>query len=347
MWGSALANGTETLGEPSIDIATGSGIVAAGTGLVDQPGFIVIDVPGDVSQAILYWEGRRSGTRPGDDTLLVEGNAVTGEIIGGPTFFAGTSYSSVYRADITDLGLVTGGPNSLMVEGFDVSRPHGAGLMIVYDDGSTVADIDLKDGVDIAYIRFPEPRLSTVAQDLTVESSMQDRMAALNLFFSSVSGSASGGGFRPSAINVTIDGVTEVYDNLLDSNDGEEWDTLTLDVVIPGGVDTVTVEPVSIDNLGIGGSPASMNWIAAALSVEIEKPATCHKRGKRRHHGKHRSGRRHGHGHHRGRHHGHPNSGCHESKPPKKHKKDRHCRIRSRHSHGHWHHTRHHWWGRR
>ena len=54
----ALADGTETLGPPSIPIASGTGIVAAGTGLVTQPGTIDVDVPGTVNQVLLYWEGQ-------------------------------------------------------------------------------------------------------------------------------------------------------------------------------------------------------------------------------------------------------------------------------------------------
>lgn len=50
------ADGTETLGPPSIPIADGTGIVAAGTGMVTQPGTINIDVPvgASVNQVLLY-----------------------------------------------------------------------------------------------------------------------------------------------------------------------------------------------------------------------------------------------------------------------------------------------------
>ena len=40
------ADGDETLGTPSIPIEAGSGIVAAGTGLTDQPRTFNINVPG-------------------------------------------------------------------------------------------------------------------------------------------------------------------------------------------------------------------------------------------------------------------------------------------------------------
>ena len=68
----ALADGTETLGTPSIAIASGSGIVAAGTGMVDQPGTIDIAVPAGatVNQVLLYWEGQMSTDVAGDDTIV-------------------------------------------------------------------------------------------------------------------------------------------------------------------------------------------------------------------------------------------------------------------------------------
>ncbi len=86
----AFADGTETLGPPSIQIASGSGIVAAGVGLqIQQPADIVFDIPQnvDVKQVLLYWEGQMDANIPGDDTIRVNGNSVTGTLIGGPAFF--------------------------------------------------------------------------------------------------------------------------------------------------------------------------------------------------------------------------------------------------------------------
>jgi hypothetical protein len=58
----AWADGTETLGLPSIPIASGLGTVAAGVGLASgtpfvqtsTTGTITINVPGTVRQALLY-----------------------------------------------------------------------------------------------------------------------------------------------------------------------------------------------------------------------------------------------------------------------------------------------------
>lgn len=127
----ALANGNETLGAPSIAIAPGSGIVAAGAGLVVQPGTIDINVPGTVEQALLYWECRG----PIDDnTIVVDGMNVTGTLIG----TAGASSAS-FRADITARNLVDSGPNSLTVSGLNCgvnAVNNGAGLLVIFDGGS-------------------------------------------------------------------------------------------------------------------------------------------------------------------------------------------------------------------
>ena len=73
-----FADATEELGPPSISIAQGTGIVAAGTGLVVQPGTIEIEVPAGaaINQVLLYWEGFMATNVPGDDTITVNGNSV-------------------------------------------------------------------------------------------------------------------------------------------------------------------------------------------------------------------------------------------------------------------------------
>jgi predicted small secreted protein len=88
----ALADGTEQLGPPSIEIASGSDHIAAGTGLISQPGEINIDVPaGEVKQVLLYWEGHGDCGDPGPPStcelgknISVGGQAIQGTLIGGP-----------------------------------------------------------------------------------------------------------------------------------------------------------------------------------------------------------------------------------------------------------------------
>ncbi|MDH3910251.1 MAG: hypothetical protein OEU09_03075, partial [Rhodospirillales bacterium] len=54
---SVWADGTESLGTPSVPIASGTGIVGAGIGLAAGPGTISVDVPAgaSVEQVLLYW----------------------------------------------------------------------------------------------------------------------------------------------------------------------------------------------------------------------------------------------------------------------------------------------------
>ena len=158
-------DGTEGLGPPEgIDIVAGTGLVAAGVGLVadgSQPGTITIDVPGTPLQALLYWEGQDTDDDPtGLGDILVNGAAVSGAMIGGVTHFFGDAYSSTYRADITNLESITwvSGVNNLTVDGLTFARRNnGVSVVVIYDDGSPEKEIFLRDGNDCAYFEFGVP----------------------------------------------------------------------------------------------------------------------------------------------------------------------------------------------
>ena len=137
----AMADGTETLGTPlGITVEQGTGIVMAGTGLTDsQPQDINVTVPAGatVNQVLLYWV---IGTSAGDtDTdALVNGNPVTGMIIGGPS-----QNQTAYRADITGLGAVSDGPNTLTISGLTAGDGvvWGAAALVIFDDVRVVHPI--------------------------------------------------------------------------------------------------------------------------------------------------------------------------------------------------------------
>jgi len=275
----ARADGDETLGQPSVSIESGTGIAAAGVGLsvISQPGTINIDVPvgATVNQVLLYWEGRH-GFPPGegDNTATVNGTEVTGVLIGKAA--SSSADSSVYRADITSLGAVTAGTNNVDIGGVSFSDTnHGAGVVVIFNDSTAdAAAIDLRDGNDFAYFAYLSPQDTTVPQTYNFEASGEDRVATLIMFFSSVSGTASGGGFRPTAIVITLgDGTESVFDNELNSKDGQEWDTVTANVLIPAGETSLTVQALSVDNgadIPSGatlGDPASFRWIASSLAI--------------------------------------------------------------------------------
>jgi len=295
----AHADGTETLGIPSLNIAPGKGIVAAGTGLVSQPGLIEFDVPAgeEIQQVLLYWSGEFRTLD--DDTIEVDGVEVPGTLIGGPTFFfsfQGSVYSSSYRADITDLGLVVPGANALTITGLDYDHESaGAGILVIYGDCSKnggsqggnncrnrgkrghrcswrcrphtnrsqrsddCADIEVLDGLDIAFFNFSEPRRTTIPQTFTFEAARVDRVADLVIFTGSVAED------RPNEIHITVDGNTTEIINLLGDLEGPSWDAPTIPVEIPKGATSVTVEIVSTQSTDPLG--ASVVWVTAALAV--------------------------------------------------------------------------------
>jgi hypothetical protein len=193
----AWADGTETLGPPSIPIAQGSGLVAAGTGLHTQPGTIQIDVPSGatVEQVLLYWEGQSlfnttlGDLGNGDDAIAINGNAVTGNLIGGPAFYVNSSggtrfQTTSFRADITNLGLVSPGSNTLTVDGLDnPTSPEtgndGASVVVIFDDGTGTGLINVRDGNDYAFLLRNPPQEFTETQTFNFAPDSSDRQAEL------------------------------------------------------------------------------------------------------------------------------------------------------------------------
>lgn len=264
-----VEGGTETLGDPAIPIGSGSGIVEGGVGLATQPATLNIYVPGTVVQTLLYWSGGTIGNNPGDNTIIVNETNITGDLIGGPAYFYsynGDYYFSNYRADITALGLVSSGNNSLSISGMDFGalENSGAGILVIYDDGSGTADIQIKDGLDLAFFNFPEPRQTTIPQIFNFTASDADRNADLVIFAGSVAPN------RPNRIRATANGTDQFFDDLLGSNDGNHWDSPTISVLIPAGATQLEVECISFPSFDPLG--ASLNWIVGAFVLETPPP---------------------------------------------------------------------------
>jgi hypothetical protein len=282
---SALADGTEILEPTSAVLADGSKIIGAGIGLsLAQPGDIEIEVPAgaSVEQVLIYWDGAdrdHAGAAPtigvSTDTIDVSGNVVEGVFIGGRTF--GTDVQQfTYRADITSLGLVSAGPNTLSVSGLNFgteSVETGAGILVIIDDGGP-ATLSIFDGSDYAYIGCIEDGncSETVKRMFTFPAATVARDADLTMFFASVAGTVSSGDLRPSVVRVWV-GAAPVIEivNELDSVDGEEWDTLEAAFEVPAGVTQVEVQAFSEDLNLTGKDPASFKWLTAALSVPEEE----------------------------------------------------------------------------
>ena len=278
--GMVWANGTETLGDPDIAIEGGTGIIAEGTGLFTQPGTIDVTVPAGavIKQVLLYWGDRTDlddleGAFIEDDTIVVNGTEVTGVKIGGPSVPLPSSNvaSTAYRADITAMGLISSGVTStLTLEGVDFdgggrqNDVDGAGVFVIVDDGSGAADIQVRDGSDYANAGLNSGDLilgETVPQVFTIDSSTSPRDASLALHV----GDAAPSG-RSSQVKISDNGGVIV--NLINpfhSTDGGQWDTLTIDFVVPAGATEITVEVIS-GGPGAGG-PASLHWIGAGLAI--------------------------------------------------------------------------------
>jgi hypothetical protein len=272
-------NGTETLGPPTIDIAAGTCFSQGGVGMVGKTeGTLEIDVPdGTITQVLLYWAGGTTGA-PGDDMIMIDGNEVTGELIGGPTNFFQSSgvsyYFSAYRADITDLALVTNGANSFTITDFDfdftggsLDENNGIGMMVIYDDG-TEAELQVLDGLDLAFYQFDDPLDATVPQTFTFAAEDEDRLARMVIYAGSV-------GFeRPNGIALTTSAGTDLREDLLGSTDDLLWDTLCLtDILIPAGDTSLTVELISTAVANPLG--ASMAWVGAGFALPVTPETYC------------------------------------------------------------------------
>lgn len=295
---SSFANGSEALGRPTVHVAGGTGIVAAGTGLQPFPNMassFSVSVPAGASvrQVLLYWQGHwtnhgayalHAPQAGGDNTVSVNGNSVAGTKIGGNTKFYeqdqgavhGKEMYAAYRADISSLNLVAAGSNTLTINdlqfesnfltGFPFNQGNdGAGVVVVYDDGTSAATIGVRDGLDLAYHRFAPPLDTTVPQTFTFSASASPRTGA----FSTLAGGVGSSGSDQLVITFAPIGPPVVLDNPWQGLAGPSWDALNSAVVIPAGATSMTVQALSA---GAGGEPASFAWDVAALSVPAPPP---------------------------------------------------------------------------
>ena len=287
---SALADGTETLGPPSVAINTSATrSIAAGvgmTGFVNTPNSFSVTVPAGaiVQQVLLYWGGHYTeGFGAPDNTISVNGNARVGAQVGGPAYFftfMGDEYFTTYRSDITALALVGPGVNLLTISNMEFTSVHlnrandGVGVIVLYTDpadpaGSTVA---VRDGTDLAYSGFPAPRQTTVPQTFSFAPSLFARTANVASMAGSVSDFAPEWGFRPNQLRIAFDlgGLGDVtIDNPYQSDEGLEWDATNIPVLVPAGASQMTVQALSGGPNPGGGlaTDASFSWNATSVSV--------------------------------------------------------------------------------
>ena len=265
----AAKDGSEALGAPSLVVAQGSGLSHGGASLVGVTAAdLTVAVPqgAAVRQVLLYWAGGTTA-EAGDDEISLDGVSVRGELIGGPTWFYTYQEQpyrfSAYRADITALGLVQPGVNTLTVADFAfttaaVDENDGASVVVIWDDGAP-ATIAVRDGLDMAYFGFNGVLNGTEPQVFAVEPAPAARLADLVILAASV------GLERPNRVLVTTAAGVQAFDDPLGDPADGQWDSRTLPVLIPAGVDRLTVQLVSTDSEQPRG--ASLGWVCAALAA--------------------------------------------------------------------------------
>jgi hypothetical protein len=279
----ALADGDETLGTPTIPIASGTDALVAGIGtqpFADEPVSFEVTVPAGatVKQVIAYWQGQYTpGLEPEgpDDAISVNGNAVTGSAIAEPVNPYFDELFETFRADITSLDLVDAGANTLTVadmhfatEIYQPSGNKGFGVLVIYDDRSGSTLVGVKDGQDYAYAGFAEPLDTTEPQTFSFSRSSRDRAASLGLLVGDTLDSDE----TPTVGNV----ITGRFDtgeafsvvNQLQSSRGPDFDAENLPVTVPAGARSLTVQILSEG----GDRPASLAWIASSLTVDTDTP---------------------------------------------------------------------------
>jgi hypothetical protein len=293
----ALADGTETLGPPSISIASGTNAFVAGVGMhafPNMPNTFSFSVPSGatVKQVLLYWEGHWTNHDPhvsntpqvdGDNMISVNGTPVAGTKIGGSTAFFqqfagavdGTEMFVAYRADITGLGLVAAGANTLIISdmlfasNFPAGSPFnqgndGVGVLVIYEDSMDSAVVGVRDGLDLAFAGFAPPLDTTVPQTFTFSPAPSSRPGTLATMAGGVRGPDLDV-LRGNILRVTFDvGAPVDLVNPWQSNQGFEFDALNSSITIPAGASSLTVQALSTG----GVVPSSFAWIAASLAIE-------------------------------------------------------------------------------
>lgn len=278
----------------TLTIAEGTGIALGGASPCDcGKGSMNVTLPADVTvtQVLLYWYGalKEDSTPPVTAQIGIDIDAlttVTGVQIGGPAYFFSRDgrrvYFSSFRADITTQALagswLTPGEENLLIVDLPFVETEtveeGAGLLIIYDDGRVDKPIiQIAEGLDLAFFKFPEPyRQATAPVSFSFDVSASTRNARVFLMI----GSEGDPNYarRPNDMNVTVG--SQSYDFPCFGNcTSLWWDSHDLgNVPVPPGVGTLSVQVASrpVDNppeeLG-----ASLAWVAAAVLVPQLQPA--------------------------------------------------------------------------
>jgi hypothetical protein len=252
---------------------------------------VALPVGAQVERALLYWYGALRGNDNPPVTARIGPllTVITGDKIGGPTQFfseGGTPvYFSSFRADITDEinggyweeveqagGVVT---YTLPIDlDFDLAetREEAAGLLVIFDDGTPPMQIEVRDGLDLAFFRFAPPLDTTVLQTFNFLAAEQERDAQVLLMIGSEGDDSEL--CRRNRMEIGIGDDPPLSEICCGSCFTLWWDSHMIGPKVPAGVTKLTAQVISDDDptdpdvLG-----ASLAWIVAAVGVEQVEPS--------------------------------------------------------------------------
>lgn len=234
---------------------------------------LMMTVPVTVQQAILYWAGRDFDCPGGvnncqtpfpykDQVLIFDGNVITGTIIGTEPYKNKARNSVGYRYDVTTIVQAKGaGLQSFSIQdgepGNDLDRLNGAGLLILYDDGTPdFYRVIVYDGLDFAYRKATgQENRTTAPVTFTYDPLSSARTAQMAILV----GDAEAG----REDQITISDNPDRTDTL-DGSAGDSWDADLFDIIIPAGVGGTTVEVISPAG---ASNPDSLLWPMVALRL--------------------------------------------------------------------------------
>lgn len=250
---------------------------------------LVVDVPGNVELAVLYWTGRdhpcTSDPETGvcvvpsepyrDQVLLFNGAAITGTLVGTeyqPDTSRGPVLNIGYMADVTE-AVSARGPGRVTFAladgdpGSNLTDIDGAGLLVVTSNPQLpAARVIVFQGLDFAYgeDRTPGPTRVTEAITFNHGAARTVRTGAVVLFV------GDDGSKGPDRIDVSPTHPKLL--NRIDGSSGASFDADRFAVSVPLGNLATSVR---IASEPWGKNPDSMLWVMAAMWLPLPVPSGC------------------------------------------------------------------------
>jgi hypothetical protein len=260
--------------------AAGVGLQTLGAGTAT----LSVQIGGPVQKALLYWAGRdrpcpQSGgacvvpSQPYKDQVLrFDGNLLTGAIIGteGQPVSGGGPIDNIgYLADVTAIVQARGpGLQSFNIQdgdlGSNLFRLNGAGLVVVYTDPADPGfyRVMVFQGLDFAFGDDPTPGPTRITVPVVFQhgAAAAARQARVTVF------TGDGEAGRPDRVDLSNNPSLV---NTLDGSNGLSWDADTVNVQVPAGSGSTTVQVFSEP---IGQNPDSLLWELAAMRLPVPAP---------------------------------------------------------------------------